>query len=83
MSALWLIAATAFVLAVLGLVAYALFESSPFARHLDQFRDRRTGRRLSESPHLEMRDEFERTHDRGSPHLETREEFERTHSGLA
>ena len=63
MSALWIIVATAFVLVVLALVAYGLFELSPFTHHLDQFRDPRTGKRRWESPHLETRDEFERTHD--------------------
>jgi hypothetical protein len=38
-------------------VVYAIF--APFRHHPDQFRDRRTGRRLGESPHLETRDEFE------------------------
>jgi hypothetical protein len=42
-----------FVLAVLAVVAYALFEGSPFARHADQFRDPRTGRQRGHSPHLE------------------------------
>ena len=79
MSALWTIVAVAFVLVVLAILAYGLFELSPFGRHLDQFRNPRTGRRRWESPHLETRDEFERTHDGASPHLETRDEFERTH----
>jgi hypothetical protein len=43
----------AFVLAVPAVVAYALFEMSPFARHADHFRDPRTGRRRGESPHLD------------------------------
>jgi hypothetical protein len=42
-----------FVLAVLGVVAYALFELSPFAHHADQFRDPRTGTRKWQSPHLD------------------------------
>jgi hypothetical protein len=83
MSTLWIIVVMTFVLVVLGLVAYGLFELSPFARHLDQFRDPRTGRRRWESPHLETRDEFERTHGVESPHLETRDEFARTHDVLA
>jgi hypothetical protein len=62
MSALWIILATAFVLVVLAWLAYGLFELSPFARHPDQLRDARTGKRRGESPHLETRDEFERTH---------------------
>ena len=83
MNAMWLVIATAFVLVVLGLVAYALLELSPFVHHPDEFRDLRSGRRLSESPHLETRDEFEWTHPTASPHLETRDEFERTHGRLA
>jgi hypothetical protein len=56
--------AIAFVLAVLAVVAYALFKLSPFAHHADHYRDPRTGKRLQESPHLETWDEFEqRTHD--------------------
>jgi hypothetical protein len=57
MSTLWIIIATAFVLAVLGVVVYAVL--APLWHHSDQFRDLRTGRRLGESPHLETRDEFE------------------------
>ncbi len=37
--------------ALVGL--WALYELSPFAHHVDQFRDPRTGRRRGESPHLE------------------------------
>jgi hypothetical protein len=43
----------AFVLGVLAVVAYALFEASPFAHHVNEFRDPRTGRRRGESPHLD------------------------------
>jgi hypothetical protein len=43
----------AFVVAVLVLIVYVLFELSPFAHHDDQFRDPRTGKRRGESPHLE------------------------------
>ena len=43
----------AFVVAVLGVVAYSLFELSPFAHHADQFRDPRTGKRKWQSPHLD------------------------------
>jgi hypothetical protein len=62
MDALWIILATAFVIAALVWVAYGLFELSPFAHHPDQLRDARTKKRRGESPHLETRDEFERTH---------------------
>jgi len=48
-----------FVVAVLAVCAYALFELSPFARHADQFRDPVTHRLPGQSPHLETRDEFE------------------------
>lgn len=59
MTAIWIILAMAFVFAVLGFVAYGIFEVTPLARHADRFRDPRTGRRTGESPHLETRDEFE------------------------
>jgi hypothetical protein len=42
-----------FVLGVLAVVAWALFETSPFARHTDQFRDPRTGERTRPSPRLD------------------------------
>jgi hypothetical protein len=51
----------AFVLVVLGIAAYALFELSPFGRHADNYRDVGTGKlHFEQSPHLETRDEFER-----------------------
>jgi len=56
MQTFWIVIATVFVLAVLGVVLYAII--APFGPHSDNFRDR-TGRRLGESPHLETRDEFE------------------------
>ena len=84
MNVMWMIVVIAFVLVVLGLVAYALFELTPFADHSEQFRDPSTGVRLWESPHLETRDEYEgRTHRSESPHLETRDEFEHRHGDLA
>lgn len=43
----------AFVIGVLAVVAWALFEISPFARHSDQFRDPRTGKRRGTSPRLD------------------------------
>ena len=42
-----------FVVAVLAVVAWALFEMSPFARHQDQFRDPRTGKFRGHSPRLD------------------------------
>lgn len=47
------------VVGVIAVVISVLFELSPFAHHAETFRDRATGRRLFESPHLETRDEFE------------------------
>ena len=43
----------AFVVAVAAVIVWALFEMSPFAHHVDQFRDPVTGRKRGESPHLE------------------------------
>ena len=43
----------AFVVSVLAVVGYALFEISPFATHRDHFRDPRTGERRGESPRLD------------------------------
>ena len=79
---MWTIVATAFVLGVLVLLGYDLFVA-PFRRHRDEFRDTRTHRKRGESPHLEMRDEYERTHETGSPHLEGRNEFEHRNVGVA
>ncbi len=45
--------ALAFVIGTLAVVAWVLFELSPFARHKDEFRDARTGQFKGESPHLE------------------------------
>jgi hypothetical protein len=59
MSTLWIVVTFAFVFGVLAVVAYALFELTPFARHTERFRDPGTGARRWESPHLETRDEFE------------------------
>lgn len=41
-----------FVVAVLGAVGYALFEMSPFAKHVEHFRDR-SGKRLGSGPRLD------------------------------
>lgn len=77
MSVLWMTVATAFVLVVLALIVYGLLRL--FGPHVDQFRDPRDGKRRWESPHLEARDEYERTHDTGSPHLESWADYRRTH----
>ena len=53
MNTLFALIVFAFVLAVLGVVAYALFELSPFAHHAERFRDSRTGKRKWDSPHLD------------------------------
>ena len=53
MNTLFTFVVLAFVIAVLGVVAYSLFELSPFAHHADQFRDPRTGKRKWQSPHLD------------------------------
>jgi hypothetical protein len=53
MEILAIIAVFAFVFGVLGVVAYALFEVSPFAHHAESFRDPRTGKRRWESPRLD------------------------------
>lgn len=45
--------AFAFVIGTLVVVAWALFEISPFARHDDRFRDPRTGRPRGSSPRLD------------------------------
>ena len=53
MSVLFTIVVLAFVVAVLALVGYAIFEMSPFGRHKDHYRDPETGNRRWESPNLE------------------------------
>jgi hypothetical protein len=53
MDTLFIVVAFAFVIGTLAVVAYALFEMSPFARHREQFRDPRSRRRRGSSPHLE------------------------------
>jgi hypothetical protein len=53
MNTFFTVVSFAFVFGVLALVAYALFEMSPFAHHADQFRDPRTGARRGHSPRLD------------------------------
>jgi hypothetical protein len=53
MNTFFTVVTSAFVFGVLALVAYVLFELSPFARHVDQFRDPRTGERRGHSPRLD------------------------------
>jgi hypothetical protein len=53
MEILTLIIVFAFVFGVLGVVAYALFELTPFAPHKDRFRDPVTHDRRFDSPRLD------------------------------
>jgi hypothetical protein len=53
MGTLWVIVVFAFVIAVLAVVAFALFESTPYAHSSDPFRDPVTGKRRWDSPHLD------------------------------
>ena len=53
MNTLILILVAVFVLGVLAVVAFSLFELSPFARHSEHVRDPLTGERRWESPRLD------------------------------
>jgi hypothetical protein len=53
MQALWIVVVFAFVAVVLAVVAFALFEITPFARHTERFRDPRTGKKLGTGPRLD------------------------------
>jgi hypothetical protein len=53
MNTLFTVVVFAFVLAVLAIVAYAVFEVSPLAHHAERFRDPRTGKRMWDSPRLD------------------------------
>jgi len=52
MDTFFLVLALAFVIAVLALVAYSIFEMTPLARHKDHYRDE-SGKRRVESPRLD------------------------------
>jgi len=52
MNTFFLIVALVFVIAVLALVAYSIFEITPFARHKDHYRSS-TGKRRFKSPRLD------------------------------
>ena len=52
MSTFFLVVACVFVIAVLALVGYSLYELTPLARHKDHYRDE-SGRRRFESPRLD------------------------------
>lgn len=52
------------VFAIVLVAAVGVYEVTPFVHRDNPYRDRRTGKRRFESPHLETWDEFERrTHD--------------------
>jgi hypothetical protein len=53
MNTFFMVMTLAFVVGTLAFVAFALFEVSPFARHADQFRNPRTGKRRWESPFVD------------------------------
>jgi len=53
MAALFTVIVLAFVVVVLVVVAYAIFEMTPLARHSDHYRDPVTGKRRWESPRLD------------------------------
>jgi hypothetical protein len=53
MGILFTVIVIGFVIIVLAIVGYALFEMTPFATHADHLRDARTGKRRWESPHLD------------------------------
>lgn len=52
-SAIAIFATFVFVFGTVAVVAWALYEMSPFASHRDQFRDPRTGKFRGESPRLD------------------------------
>ena len=52
MNAVFLVIALLFVFAVLALVAYSIFEVTPWGRHKDHYRDA-SGRRRFRSPWLD------------------------------
>ena len=48
-----LIIVFAFVISVVALVGFTIFEVSPFGRHTDHYRDSETGKRRFDSPELD------------------------------
>ena len=52
MGIVWTIVVLGFVVAVLGLVGWSLYEVSPLCRHADHYRDA-TGKRVAHAPNLE------------------------------
>ena len=53
MNIVMLIIVFAFVVSVLGLVGFTIFEISPFGRHSDHYRNSATGKRRFDSPRLD------------------------------
>jgi uncharacterized protein HemY len=53
MATLWTVIVIGFVLAVLALIAWSLIEISPLGRHVDHYRDPKSGKRRWPSPNLE------------------------------
>ena len=53
MDTLFLVVSLTFVIAVLAVAAYGLFELSPFGRHTDVYRDPSSHKRRFDPPNLE------------------------------
>jgi hypothetical protein len=53
MEILWTTVVMVFVVGVLAVVAWCLFEMSPYAHHSDVFRDPVTGKFIGEPPRLD------------------------------
>jgi hypothetical protein len=53
MNMVFLIIVLTFVISVLGMVGFVIFQISPFAHHNDHYRDPETGKRRFESPRLD------------------------------
>jgi hypothetical protein len=53
MGSLMVVIVMSFVIGVLLVIGYALFEMSPIARHQDHYRDPATGKRRWDPPNLE------------------------------
>jgi hypothetical protein len=53
MTIFWIVVVLAFVVGVLALVGFALFEASPLPHRENPYRDPQTHKRRFESPHLD------------------------------
>lgn len=53
MNIVMLIIVFAFVISVLGLLGFTIFEISPFGRHSNHYRDPETGKKRFDSPRLD------------------------------